>query len=286
MMPPIDLTDQQLWRTPQALLSYRIATALVQDTQILPLLNRYSEKLTVVLGQPPVDRQPPAPALFIWFNATDMQVRADGSVQDDTLYGNIKWVLKNTEGPRPIQFTPTTGTFIDKLPILLKDHSVNLEQYFFEARTRYVLEVSGFDNNWYYNFVENGLLGYPEKTRFVYQSYMDGNQKILHHLTCSFKLNIWSDSTEQLSDGTVTVTVLDGGAASAGATVYILDHYGQYVEDSSGVTQWTANGSGVATISGVVSQKGVTVYASKSTKSGTTSDDLVKGGSSITVNIS
>lgn len=274
----------EIRRTPEALLTHRIAACIATDTDIQKLFKPVDKLVIYPIENPPTMKLP-TPSCYIWFSRADPELIAQDVQEWYTLYGTIKFVIKNVTPCKPFELE-TDGTFAES-DRFQKQRLPSDEIYYLKHKLKQILAVDGYENNWYYVFVNNGMQGVKGRSRYDIVNYGGGDTdlELTTHLTCSFEVYIWDHHDVEIAKGNITVTVTDGGVAVEDATVYILDAKGNRVEDSSGVHQWSTNASGEADITGIIAQRETVTYASKAAKSGNTTQDITQGTNAIAVAI-
>lgn len=287
------LTDLQLRRTPGALLTFAILGHIAKDSELQPLIN-HAERMKFIPGEPPKRKELPAPAVYCWPNRDLDEVQGEDSLESCVWYFNVKVILKNLTPVSPINMN-ADGTFKKPFPLDPLRHTALFEIFFFKQRLKYILNEHGHHNNWYYAFVQNGLLGENNQIQYDMREFGGGDTKSpsTYHLTLTFRIKTWDHRNTLLMTGDATVYVENGlgGPAVQGATVSITDKNGNAVEDSSGNTKWTTNVSGEASITGLLATANtpLTISATKSgTGSGTISANISQTASdnSFTVTLS
>lgn len=288
-MPRLDITDTEIRRTPGALLIFRILSLITTDTKLKPLIN-HVHNMKVVPGQPPTGKDLPAPAIYCWPHREMVEIQGEDGLEAGTWYFTVKMIFKNLKSYTAIELNKD-GTFKKAFPLDMSNHTALMEMLWIEERLKYIVNLHGHHNNWYFTFVQNGLLGEPNQIIFDMREFGGGDSKgpLLHILTFSFRILTWDHRDTMVATGDVTVSVVDAGMlAVKNATVTITDISGNTVEDSSGNHKWKTDVAGQVTISGLIAtrNKGTTIAATKTgIGSGSSTGDITQKTNAFTITL-
>jgi len=244
------------------LLEKRIIASLATNTTLNGLL-REVQPFTWTQGKPPIGKLLDTPGGFVWIIRELPYINAQGSVLFHDYEVALRISLGNRTSVKPLKLN-SDGTFKDFQD---EQHTANREAKAIRKAILYVLETVGFDNNWYYDFVQQGVLGEVNRINLNYEDVGgvgDAPNLFAQYLTGVFVVRCWSESSVQIAKGDTSITVTEGGSALSGATVTFTDKMGNTIWESDGTVQWTTNGSGVITTTDMVAQNGVNIIATKS----------------------
>jgi len=229
-------------------------------------------------GEPPKSVSLSTPSVYCWAIRKSPAINSQSSLVFSDWEYVIKLGIKSIYKQTALE-VDSSGCWSNQFE---GDRKTPLEEaYLLEKILSYILEVDGYDNNWYYDFVQNGVLGERNRIRWDFTSFggTETGSDILQFLTGYFTIRTWGDSSYQMAIGKLTVSVTDAVVASG--RVWITDKNGNRIEDANGVNEWTVTftaGSGSVTTADLPSQKTIIVHVAESlggVKTGTTSGNIV-----------
>lgn len=277
-----ELSDLELLDTMEDLLEKRMIAAFATNTTLSALL-RESQPFTWTQGKPPIGKLLDTPGAFLWIIRERPFINAQGSLLFHEYEVALRISMGNRVSMKPLKMNDD-GTFKDFQD---EKHTSLREAHAIRKAIRLVLETEGYDNNWYYDFVQQGVLGELNRINFNYDEIGgvgDAPNLFVQYLTVQYTVFCWSESSVQIPYGSLAVTVGDP-VVVPDATVTMTDKYGNTIWDSSGNSQWTTDAWGVATITNAVAQGEVTVSATDGTQTGSTSSVNIANGATTAVEI-
>jgi len=275
------ITKYNLRNTQEDLLIMRILDEMATNTDLANLIKGHPN-FGFTYGEPPKGKVNTSPGMCVWISRDRPQVNAQGSVFFTEFLVSMKVTILNTTPPRPIA-RDNNGIRKERF----YDITIPLrEAYAIKKAIRTVLETKGYDNKWSYTWVSDGCMGGPNMIQFDYDSFggnVTGGQAV-QEMTVQFRVKTEIESSAEIFDGDISITVSNGSPV-VGASVWIKDTTGHYVEDSSGDHVWTTDGTGVATATGLIAQKGCTVYAESGSESGSTASQVIPNNDTLTATV-
>jgi hypothetical protein len=285
-MPTLkEFSDIDLLYTMEDVLEKRIISALATNTTLNALL-REAQPFGWTQGKPPIGKILDTPGGYLWIIREIPFINAQGSLMFNDYEVALRISLGNKVSNKPLKFNDD-GTYKDWVD---EEHTANREAKALRKAIRQILEVEGYDNNWYLDFVQQGVLGEPNRININYEEIGgvgDSPNLFVQYLTATFVVRCWSESSVEVAVGDVSVTVNDsGGVGLDGAVVTLLDKYGNIIWDASGDGQWITAGGGIASVDDAVAQNEVTVQVEDSNY-GTLRDtsNTIPNGSTLSVTI-